>query len=66
MDLKKPQGLDRTGGVIADGRPSELEAWNGAAARMEPSAVVAVPVHTFTYASLLAEEKTSRQRRART
>jgi 2-dehydropantoate 2-reductase len=45
---------------IMDGRPSELEAQNGAVVRMAQSAGVPSPVHAFIYASLLPQEKKAR------
>ena len=45
--------------VIA-GRPSELEAWNGAVVRLGQAAKVAVPTHTFLYHSLLPQERRAR------
>ena len=43
---------------IADGRPSELDAWSGAVVRLGRESGVEVPVHTFIYETLLpAEEK---------
>jgi len=37
---------------IADGKPSELDAWNGAVARMGKEVGVATPLHEFIYHSL--------------
>jgi 2-dehydropantoate 2-reductase len=45
---------------IADGKPSELEAWTGAAVRLGRAAGVATPTHDFIYASLLPAERRSR------
>ena len=45
---------------IADGRPSELEAWNGAAVRLGREAGVATPIHEFIYASLSPWEHRAR------
>ena len=41
---------------IMEGRPSELEAQNGAVMRMAAQAGVSAPVHAFLYASLLPQE----------
>ena len=45
---------------IAAGIPSELEAWNGAAARMGAEAGVPTPVHSFIHAALLPSELEAR------
>jgi 2-dehydropantoate 2-reductase len=45
---------------IADGKPSELEAWTGAAVRLGRAAGVATPTHDFIYASLLPAEGRAR------
>jgi 2-dehydropantoate 2-reductase len=45
---------------IADGKPSELEAWNGAAVRLGREAGVATPLHEFIYHSLLPAELRAR------
>jgi 2-dehydropantoate 2-reductase len=41
---------------IMAGRPSELEAWNGAAVRLGQAADVPVPTHAFIYHALLPQE----------
>jgi 2-dehydropantoate 2-reductase len=48
---------------IMDGRPSELEAQNGAVARLGAAAGVPTPLHTFIYATLLPQERMARKRR---
>jgi 2-dehydropantoate 2-reductase len=45
---------------IAEGKPSELEAWTGAAVRLGRAAGVATPTHDFIYASLLPAERRAR------
>ncbi|AHG92332.1 2-dehydropantoate 2-reductase (plasmid) [Gemmatirosa kalamazoonensis] len=45
---------------LADGRPSELEAWNGAVVRLGARAGVATPLHEFLYHALLPTELRSR------
>lgn len=45
---------------IAAGRPSELEAWNGAVVRLGKQAGVATPLHEFLYYSLLPSEMSAR------
>ena len=48
---------------IMDGRPSELDAWNGAVCRFGARAGVETPVHSFTYAALLPMERRARRSR---
>jgi len=48
---------------IMAGRPSELEAQNGAVARLGAAAGVPTPLHTFIYATLLPQERMARNRR---
>jgi 2-dehydropantoate 2-reductase len=45
---------------IAEGRPSEIEAWNGAVVRLGGEAGVAVSLNAFIYGSLLPLEKKAR------
>ena len=45
---------------IAAGKPSELEAWNGAVVRLGRAAGVATPLHEFIYHSLLPSELRAR------
>ena len=45
---------------IIDGRPSELDAWNGAICRFGARAGVETPVHTLTYHMLLPMERRAR------
>jgi len=45
---------------IAEGRPSEVDAWNGAVVRLGRKAGVAVSLHEFIYDSLLPLEKKAR------
>ena len=42
---------------IAEGRPSEIEAWNGAVVRLGGEAGVAVSLYEFIYDSLWPLEK---------
>jgi 2-dehydropantoate 2-reductase len=46
---------------LMEGRPSELEALNGAVVRIGRSLGVDTPVHRFLYASLLPAERAARQ-----
>ena len=45
---------------IGEGRPSELEAQNGAVVRLGRAVGVPTPTHAFLYASLLPQEKRAR------
>ena len=45
---------------IAAGKPSELEAWNGAVVRLGQEAGVSTPLHEFIYHSLLPSELRAR------
>jgi len=47
---------------IIDGKPSELEAWNGAVVRLAREAGVAVPTHEAVYYCLLPQELRARGR----
>ena len=47
---------------IAEGRPSELEAQNGAVVRMGEKHGIPTPVNSFIYASLLPQELKARQK----
>ena len=42
------------------GRPSELDAWNGAIVRFGEQCAVPTPVHRFTYHTLLPLERKAR------
>jgi 2-dehydropantoate 2-reductase len=46
--------------VVIAGRPSELEAWNGAVVRLGRQVGVATPPHDFLYWSLLPLEGKAR------
>ena len=48
---------------IAEGKPSELEAWSGAVVRLGRESGVEVPVHTFIYETLLPAEEKARAAR---
>ncbi len=45
---------------IMEGRPSELEYWNGAVVRPGQQVGVATPVHVFLYHGLLPQELQAR------
>ncbi len=61
VDSLDPSGTTSLQRDIAQGRPSELEAWNGAVARLGRAAGVPTPVHEFLYASLLPQERQARE-----
>jgi 2-dehydropantoate 2-reductase len=45
---------------VLEGRPSELEAQNGAVVRLGEAAGVETPLNRFIYASLLPQERKAR------
>jgi 2-dehydropantoate 2-reductase len=45
---------------ILDGRPSELEAQNGAVVRLGAEVGIPTPIHDFIYRSLLPAEQSAR------
>jgi 2-dehydropantoate 2-reductase len=49
---------------LAEGRPSELDAWSGAVVRLARQSAVAAPLNQFIYASLLPLELRSRKQLA--
>jgi 2-dehydropantoate 2-reductase len=61
VDSLEPTGTASLQRDIADGRPSELEAWNGAVVRAGKEVGVATPLHEFIYHSLLPQEMRARQ-----
>ena len=60
MDTLPPNGTTSMQRDIAEGRPSEIDAWNGAVVRLGGEAGVAVSLHEFIYSSLLPLEKKAR------
>jgi len=62
LDSLTPSGTTSLQRDLAEGRPSELEAWNGAVVRLGREAGVHTPVHEFIYHSLLPLELQSRGR----
>ena len=60
MDTLPPNGTTSMQRDIAEGRPSEIEAWNGAVVRLGGEAGVAVSLNAFIYGSLLPLEKKAR------
>lgn len=61
VDRLSPDGIASLQRDIVDGRPSELEAWNGAVVRLGHEAGVATPLHEFLYHSLLPQERRARK-----
>jgi 2-dehydropantoate 2-reductase len=57
VDSLDPTGTTSLQRDITEGRPSELEAWNGAVVRLGREAAVPTPTHEFLYASLLPQER---------
>jgi len=60
MDSMPPSGTASMQRDIMEGRPSELEAQNGAAVRLGQAVGVATPLNTFIYNSLLPLELKAR------
>ncbi len=60
LDSLDPAGTTSLQRDITDGRPSELEAWNGAVVRLGRAAGVPTPTHDFLFSSLLALERQAR------
>jgi 2-dehydropantoate 2-reductase len=60
LDALDPAGTTSLQRDITEGRPSELEAWNGAVVRLGREAGVPTPLHEFLYASLLPQERRAR------
>jgi 2-dehydropantoate 2-reductase len=55
-----PSGTTSLQRDIADGKPSELESWNGAIVRLARESGVAAPTHDLIYRMLLPLEKRAR------
>ena len=53
LDTLAPSATTSLQRDVADGKPSELEAWNGAVVRLGREVGVSTPVHSFIYSSLL-------------
>lgn len=60
LDGVPPAGTASMQRDIMEGRPSELEAQNGAIVRLGEAAGVATPLHRFIYHSLLPQERQAR------
>lgn len=62
VDSLDPGGTTSLQRDIIDGRPSELDAWNGAVVRAGKEVGVATPLHEFIYRSLLPSELRARRK----
>ncbi len=62
LDSLSPKGTTSLQRDILDGKPSELEAWNGAVVRLGKEADVPTPLHAFIYQALLPSELRARGR----
>src|SRR5262249_47352771 len=60
LDTSPADGTTSLQRDIADGKPSELEHWNGAVVRLGRESGVATPVHAFIYHALLPQELQAR------
>jgi 2-dehydropantoate 2-reductase len=60
VDSLAPDGTTSLQRDIMAGKPSELEAWNGAVVRFGRESGVATPFHAFIYDSLLPQEMQAR------
>lgn len=60
VDALDPSATTSLQRDIAAGKPSELEAWNGAVVRLGLEAGVPTPLHEFFYHSLLPQERRAR------
>ncbi|MGN6391509.1 MAG: ketopantoate reductase family protein, partial [Gemmatimonadales bacterium] len=59
-DMLPPEGTTSMQRDIIAGRPSELEAQNGAVARLGRDKGIRTPVHDLVYRCLLPQERTAR------
>lgn len=62
LDTLPPGGTTSLQRDIVDGKPSELESWNGAVVRLGRKVGVATPLNTFIYQSLLPLELQAQDR----
>jgi len=60
IDSLAPDGTTSLQRDIIDGKPSELEYWNGAVVRLAREQGIAAPTNEFIYHSLLPQEKRAR------
>jgi len=62
VDTLPPNGTASLQRDIDEGKPSELDAWNGAVVRLGQDASVPVPLNSFIYHSLLPQEMRAREK----
>jgi 2-dehydropantoate 2-reductase len=62
VDSLDPNGTSSLQRDLADGRPSELEAWTGAVVRLGRETGVPTPLHEEIHAALLPLERKARER----
>lgn len=60
LDRLPPDGMTSLQRDVLAGRPSELDAWNGAVVRLGAAAGVDTPLHRFIYQTLLPLERRAR------
>lgn len=60
VDTLDPEGTTSLQRDVVDGKPSELDAWNGAVVRLGRESGVPTPLHEFLYESLLPQERKAR------
>ena len=60
VDGLPPGGTTSLQRDIMEGKPSELDAWNGAAVRLGQEVGITTPLHSFIYNSLLPLELRAR------
>jgi 2-dehydropantoate 2-reductase len=60
LDSLAPSGTTSLQRDIVDGKPSELDAWNGAVLRLGREVGMTTPLHEFIYHSLLPLELRAR------
>lgn len=65
IDSLDPNGTSSLQRDLADGRPSELEAWTGAVVRLGRETAVPTPLHDEIYAALRPLERAARERISR-
>jgi 2-dehydropantoate 2-reductase len=65
IDSLDPNGTSSLQRDLADGKPSELEAWTGAVVRLGRETGVPTPLHGEIYEALLPAEREARERISR-
>jgi 2-dehydropantoate 2-reductase len=64
VDELPPDGTASLQRDLADGKPSELDAWNGAVVRLAKASGREVPVNTFILETLLPKDREARAAQA--